>query len=666
FETENLTGTTGTTATASNKTYDGFTYDSTVAGTLTSGTIAGDGSLVLKLYYTRNTDTVYKVEHYKENLNADTYTLVSDDTETLTGTTLGTTVAVAKTYPGFTAQTVTQGTIAADGTTVIRIDYKRNSYTLTYEITGTYFADATHATEEYEFEAPVVAIETPSQTGYTFVGWTGVPATMPASDATATGSYTTNTNTVYKVEHYQQNVALNGYELISTENLTGTSLGTTAASAKTYDGFTPQTFTQGTIAADGSTVVEIYYNRNSYTIIFNSNGGTSVGSITKIYGESVTKPTNPTRTNYTFGEWYSNSGLTAVYTFTTMPAENITVYAKWTANQTGISAEIKDNAQLLFTKGTTYDIKDFINVYNVYADGTKTLTTDYSTDFTTAAVVNNKTLNITQNLFTNNILKYTVINEEAYQTKFEIKSASGSYRKTTLSTCTTDCDTSAKTSWVSKTTPFFEIIEHYAENIVVNKVSILYSGSSSYTQATVSDVVRWSRWTGGAKWDPVRIVDYNGSIIDRVAVSYTRSGHGDFVVVFKFDSATNTFTAIDEYLGTVVTNSASTNSIEPIMLNKSMNSFAPLNETIEEPDLINDDLISNTDTNSSLLNDDQEIDENTILVDETENYQEIDENILLEDETPNDQKPSEEETIDSNRLFEVILTEEEITEDLVE
>ena len=217
------------------------------------------------------------------------------------------------------------------------------------------------------------------------------------------------------------------------------------------------------------------------------------------------------------------------------------------------------------------------------------MTTDYFTDFTTAAVVNNKTLNITQNLFTNNTLKYTVINEEAYQTKFEIKSASGSYRKTTWSGCTTDCDTSAKTSWVSKTTPFFEIIEHYAENIVVNKVSILYSGSSSYTQATVSDVVRWSRWTGGAKWDPVRIVDYNGSIIDRVAVSYNRSGHGDFVVVFKFDSATNTFTPIDEYLGTVVTNSASTNAIEPIMLNKSMNSFVPLNETIEEPDLINDD-----------------------------------------------------------------------------
>ena len=59
-ETENLTGTTDTTATASPKAYTGFTYDETVEGTLISGNIAGNGSLVLKLYYTRNS---YKVSY---------------------------------------------------------------------------------------------------------------------------------------------------------------------------------------------------------------------------------------------------------------------------------------------------------------------------------------------------------------------------------------------------------------------------------------------------------------------------------------------------------------------------------------------------------------------------------------------------------------------------
>ena len=54
-DTETLEGTTDTTATATPKQYPGFTFDSTVEGTKTSGTITGDGQLVLKLYYTRNT-----------------------------------------------------------------------------------------------------------------------------------------------------------------------------------------------------------------------------------------------------------------------------------------------------------------------------------------------------------------------------------------------------------------------------------------------------------------------------------------------------------------------------------------------------------------------------------------------------------------------------------
>ena len=57
-ETETLAGKTDTTATAKPKQYPGFTYDSTVEGTKTSGTITGDGQLVLKLYYTRNSYNV--------------------------------------------------------------------------------------------------------------------------------------------------------------------------------------------------------------------------------------------------------------------------------------------------------------------------------------------------------------------------------------------------------------------------------------------------------------------------------------------------------------------------------------------------------------------------------------------------------------------------------
>ncbi len=71
---------------------------------------------------------------------------------------------------------------------------------------------------------------------------------------------------------------------------------------------------------------------NSYTISFNSNGGSAVASIIQNYGTAVTQPADPTKTGYTFAGWYADAGLTSSYTFTTMPAQNTTLYAKWTAN----------------------------------------------------------------------------------------------------------------------------------------------------------------------------------------------------------------------------------------------------------------------------------------------------------------------------------------------
>ncbi|QVK18418.1 leucine-rich repeat protein [Mycoplasmatota bacterium] len=68
---------------------------------------------------------------------------------------------------------------------------------------------------------------------------------------------------------------------------------------------------------------------NQYTITFNSNGGTEVSSITQDYNTQVTKPDDPTKAGYDFGGWYSDSDLTQEYSFTIIPKENITLYAKW-------------------------------------------------------------------------------------------------------------------------------------------------------------------------------------------------------------------------------------------------------------------------------------------------------------------------------------------------
>lgn len=71
---------------------------------------------------------------------------------------------------------------------------------------------------------------------------------------------------------------------------------------------------------------------NQTTITFNSNGGSAVSSITQNYNTAVSEPSAPTRTGYTFAGWHSDVALTASYTFSTMPAQNFTLYAKWTLN----------------------------------------------------------------------------------------------------------------------------------------------------------------------------------------------------------------------------------------------------------------------------------------------------------------------------------------------
>ncbi len=71
----------------------------------------------------------------------------------------------------------------------------------------------------------------------------------------------------------------------------------------------------------------------TYTITFNSNGGSSVNQIKSQAGKTISKPTNPTRTGYTFMGWYRNSELTSRFTFDIMPANNITLYAKWYKNK---------------------------------------------------------------------------------------------------------------------------------------------------------------------------------------------------------------------------------------------------------------------------------------------------------------------------------------------
>ncbi|MEK4231363.1 InlB B-repeat-containing protein [Solibacillus sp. FSL H8-0538] len=70
---------------------------------------------------------------------------------------------------------------------------------------------------------------------------------------------------------------------------------------------------------------------NSYTVTFNSNEGSSVTSQTVNQGETVTAPTAPTKTGFTFEGWYSDADLNTAYVFSTPVTSHLSLYAKWTA-----------------------------------------------------------------------------------------------------------------------------------------------------------------------------------------------------------------------------------------------------------------------------------------------------------------------------------------------
>ncbi|MFA6678809.1 MAG: InlB B-repeat-containing protein, partial [Acholeplasmataceae bacterium] len=84
---------------------------------------------------------------------------------------------------------------------------------------------------------------------------------------------------------------------------------------------------------------------NDYTISFDSNGGSAVASITASYGTTISAPTNPTREGYLFGGWYTSLSYDEEFTFTTMPAKDMTLYAKW---------DIEAYSIIYMSDGSTY------------------------------------------------------------------------------------------------------------------------------------------------------------------------------------------------------------------------------------------------------------------------------------------------------------------------
>lgn len=159
--------------------------------------------------------------------------------------------------------------------------------------------------------------------GMHFVSWGNVPATFDA-DATFEAVFANNTDTKYTVNVYNMDTT-GAYPSAPDSTYQGAGeTGSTAditADAAPAEGFSldsAKSVLTGTIAADGSLVLSIYYSRNQYTVTY---ANTDLAPDTYYYGATVVART-PEKAGFTFDGWEEEVPAT-------MPANNVVLTAKW-------------------------------------------------------------------------------------------------------------------------------------------------------------------------------------------------------------------------------------------------------------------------------------------------------------------------------------------------
>ena len=387
---DNLTGTSDASVTLSGlkRTITGFTYDKGFAGTTTSATmpdattavtgttILPDGSRVISLYYSRDSHNVTLASgtgianvtgagtyEYGASVSINATLSNGYDWSKWTQTSGGADVTATQ------AHTFTMGTSDISYTA----NATAHSYAISYELAGGSVATANPTS--YTVESEDITLTNPTRTGYGFTGWTGTGLDGATStvtiahgstgDRSYTATWTPNTNTAYKVYHYTKDLGATTYtQNGDVDNLTGTSDASVTLSGlkRTITGFTydkgfagtttsatmpdaTTAVTETTILPDGSRVISLYYNRNTYNVSYAYTGEVPTGApvvpagATYEYGATVPAADVPTLEGYTFHGWTSE--------VTTMPANNVSVTGYWTIN----SYTLTINYQ--YTNGTT-------------------------------------------------------------------------------------------------------------------------------------------------------------------------------------------------------------------------------------------------------------------------------------------------------------------------
>ena len=352
--TEPLKGTTDTTVTAAAKSYDNFTYDSTVPGTVASGNIAGDGSLVLKLFYTRNTYD-YTVRHIKQ-LPDGTYDEANAEVETLSGKFEALAAVTAKDYGSHypTNDAGTKQNIKIEKNLTIDVKYDLDNHTLTFETNG----GSTIAPVTVRHGNAVARPADPTKDKYTFIGWYADPefteeydfATVLEADKTIYAKFELTSTPIgdiyvrYDVLHIKQ-LPDGSYDLANAEveHLSAKKDTTVTAVVKDYSAThhinvnstlskLTDTAIQPYPGADGKpvyTILSVYYDLDFHTLTFDTMGGSRIDPVTVRHGNAVAKPKDPVNGGYIFDGWYTDKTYRTPYNFATVLTQDTTIYAKW-------------------------------------------------------------------------------------------------------------------------------------------------------------------------------------------------------------------------------------------------------------------------------------------------------------------------------------------------
>jgi len=365
--------------------------------------------MTLKAHW-KATKVSYTVIHWWENADDDEYSFQESENKTgLTGTEAN---AKAKSYEGFTAQPVTKKTIKGDGSTIVSVYYKRNIYKVEFfDVRGrTQYKDLTIEAKYGQ------DISKQWPTKYESSSWLTKPngstsqaniATMPLYGAKFYGpktGYGTETASYYVqvLPGETGTVKMDGiqYKLDHKDASPGSYYSTTTVTEEDQYPLKGYAFNKGPSTKIGQRYdgAKFYYTRNSYDLKF-INNGKQEKTVSKKYEQSISSenytPTRPSSLPeyYVFDGWYENElceGKAFDFSGKKMPAQNVTLYAKWTASDVKLTYNLNNPEGALVKKtedvaagtvaSTVLPSIPTINEYSFagwyYADGNGNITSE--------------------------------------------------------------------------------------------------------------------------------------------------------------------------------------------------------------------------------------------------------------------------------------------------